>query len=61
MILTLNRGYAEWGDVFRDPVVATALLDRLSAPCRRRANRGIKLSSASACRVPGRSMSARKR
>ena len=27
MILTSNRGFAEWGDVFGDPVVATALLD----------------------------------
>lgn len=29
MILTSNRGFPEWGDVFGDPVVATALLDRL--------------------------------
>lgn len=29
MILTSNRGFSEWGDVFGDPVVATALLDRL--------------------------------
>jgi hypothetical protein len=29
MILTSNRGCAEWGVVFGDPVVATALLDRL--------------------------------
>jgi DNA replication protein DnaC len=29
MILTSNRGFAEWGDVFGDQVVATALLDRL--------------------------------
>ncbi len=29
MILTSNRGFAEWDDVFGDPVVATALLDRL--------------------------------
>lgn len=29
MILTSNRGVAEWADVFGDPVVATALLDRL--------------------------------
>ena len=29
MILTSNRGFAERGDVFGDPVVATALLDRL--------------------------------
>src|SRR5271166_4165172 len=29
MILTSNRGFSEWGEVFGDPVVATALLDRL--------------------------------
>jgi DNA replication protein DnaC len=29
MILTSNRGFAEWGQLFGDPVVATALLDRL--------------------------------
>jgi len=29
MILTSNRGFAEWGELFADPVVATALLDRL--------------------------------
>ncbi len=27
--LPSNRGFAEWGEVFGDPVVATALLDRL--------------------------------
>jgi DNA replication protein DnaC len=29
MILTSNRGFAEWAEIFGDPVVATALLDRL--------------------------------
>ena len=29
MILTSNCGFAEWGELFGDPVVATALLDRL--------------------------------
>ena len=29
MIVTSNRGFAERGEVFDDPVVATALLDRL--------------------------------
>ena len=29
MILTSNRGFSEWGQVFGDLVVATALLDRL--------------------------------
>jgi DNA replication protein DnaC len=29
MILISNRGFVEWGEVFGDAVVATALLDRL--------------------------------
>jgi len=29
MILTSNPSFAEWGEIFGDPVVATALLDRL--------------------------------
>ncbi|AWN52181.1 AAA family ATPase [Methylobacterium sp. 17Sr1-1] len=29
MIRNTNRGFAEWGEVFDDPMVATALLDRL--------------------------------
>ena len=29
LILTSNRGFVDWGEVFGDPVVATALLDRL--------------------------------
>ena len=29
MIVTSNRGFAEWGDVFGHPVVATAMLDSL--------------------------------
>ncbi len=29
MTLTSNRGFAEWGEISGDPVVATALLDRL--------------------------------
>ena len=29
MILTSDRRFAEWGELFGDPVVATALLDRL--------------------------------
>lgn len=29
MIMTSNRGFGEWGEIFGDPVVATALLDRL--------------------------------
>ena len=29
MILTSNRRFTEWAEVFGDPVVATALLDRL--------------------------------
>ena len=29
MILTSNCGFAQWGEIFGDPVVATVLLDRL--------------------------------
>ena len=29
MILTSNCGFGQWGEIFGDPVVATALLDRL--------------------------------
>ena len=29
VILTANKGFAEWGEVLGDPVVATAILDRL--------------------------------
>ena len=29
MILTSNRGFSKWGQLFGDPVIATALLDRL--------------------------------
>ncbi len=29
MILTSNLGFADWGEMFGDPVMATALLDRL--------------------------------
>ena len=29
VILTSNKGFAEWGEVLGDPVVATAILDRL--------------------------------
>ncbi len=28
-LVTTNRGLPEWGDVFGDPVVASAILDRL--------------------------------
>lgn len=29
IILTSNKGFAEWGEVLGDPVIATAVLDRL--------------------------------
>lgn len=29
VILTSNKGFAEWGEVLTDPVIATAILDRL--------------------------------
>ena len=29
MIVTSNKGFAEWGEVLGDAVIATAILDRL--------------------------------
>ncbi len=29
IILTSNRSFGQWGDIFGDPVIATAILDRL--------------------------------
>lgn len=29
MVLTSNQGFAKWGEVFGDPILATAILDRL--------------------------------
>ncbi|HLW61159.1 MAG TPA: IS21-like element helper ATPase IstB [bacterium] len=29
MILTSNRGFGQWGEIFGDPIIATASLDRL--------------------------------
>lgn len=29
MVLTSNKGFGEWGEVLGDPVIATAILDRL--------------------------------
>ncbi len=29
IILTSNRGFADWADIFNEPVVATAIVDRL--------------------------------
>ncbi|MGE5560604.1 MAG: IS21-like element helper ATPase IstB [Chloroflexota bacterium] len=29
VILTSNKGFAQWGEVFPDPIIATAILDRL--------------------------------
>ena len=47
MILTSNRGFAEWGEVFGDPVVATG---QTPSPRRRRAYRGRQLPLAPARR-----------
>ena len=33
MILTSNRGFAEWGEIFGDPVVTTALRRQAAPPC----------------------------
>ena len=32
-VLTSNKSFKEWGEVFGDPVVASALLDRLLHHC----------------------------
>ena len=29
MIITSNKGFADWGEIFSDTVLATAILDRL--------------------------------
>jgi len=29
LIVTSNKGFADWGEVFNDQVLATAILDRL--------------------------------
>jgi DNA replication protein DnaC len=29
MMLTSNRGFGQWGEIFGDPITATAILDRL--------------------------------
>ena len=31
IILTSNKSYGEWGSIFGDPIIATAILDRLAA------------------------------
>ena len=33
IILTSNKTFSEWGQVFGDEVLATAILDRLLHPC----------------------------
>ncbi|MEE8462959.1 MAG: IS21-like element helper ATPase IstB [Acidobacteriota bacterium] len=33
-ILTSNKSFSEWGELFDDPVIATAILDRLLHHCR---------------------------
>jgi DNA replication protein DnaC len=50
MILTSNHGFGEWGDIFGDQVVATALLDRPAAPRPGRPDRGLQLSPSRARR-----------
>ena len=54
MILTSNRGFAEWGEVFGDPVVATALLDRLLHHAVDHPDRGLKLPHAGTRRARAR-------
>ena len=40
MILTSNRGFKDWGEIFGDNVIAAALLDKATSPCDRHRNRG---------------------
>ena len=54
MILTSNRGFAEWGDIFGDSVVATAAPRQIASPRRRHPDRGVELSPTRACRSPAR-------
>ena len=48
MILTSNRGFREWGQVFGDNVIAAALLDRLLHHADRHRDRRLKLPAARA-------------
>lgn len=50
----LNRGFAEWGDIFGSPVVATALLDRLLHHAIVIQIEGSSYRHARACRSPPR-------
>ena len=34
MIITSNKSFEEWGEVFWDPVLATAIIDRIIHHCR---------------------------
>lgn len=33
IIITLNKGFEEWGEFFGDPVITSAMLDRLMHKC----------------------------
>jgi DNA replication protein DnaC len=33
VILTSNRGFGQWGEIFGDTIIATAILDRLLHHC----------------------------
>jgi len=33
MIFTSNKSFGEWGDIFRDHVIASAILDRILHHC----------------------------
>lgn len=33
IILTSNRSFGQWGEVFGDPIIATAILDRVLHHC----------------------------
>lgn len=50
MILTSNRGFSEWGQVFGDPRGRDRFARPPSSPCDRHPDRGSELSTSRACR-----------
>ena len=47
IVLTSNRGFGDWNQVFADPVVASAIVDRLAPQRHRHQHQGSQLSHAS--------------
>ena len=50
-ILTSNKGFEEWGEIFGDDVMAAALIDRLVHHCHIVNIRGQQLPTPPACRA----------